>query len=252
MTSRVSLRLLRPFLVDASHGRRSHCSLGPWRPTWNSHNAPPLTQLVQPERGDPKTAQGWSDVSVANVAQLWVGERRNGAVERLVWHRDQIDRRPQINEFRGGQMRPRPRAAERPSVCSAWVSGQFPPAHRRFVPRTGLSSGRPLEGYSGHLTATTRKHDPVRSSHGHRSQCDARTPNSKLDRAPVPRSFHARGHVPRFLTETKTCMACTSKQNRNPHIPKPIDFRTHSLGQGGPAARPGCSGGSVDIGWTAV
>jgi hypothetical protein len=96
--------------------------------------------------------------------------------ERLVWHRDQVDRRPQFNEFRGGQMPPRPRAAKRPSVCSAWVSGQFPPAHRRFAPRTGLSSGRPLEGYSGHLTVTTRKHDPVRSSHGHRSQHDARTP----------------------------------------------------------------------------
>jgi hypothetical protein len=66
--------------------------------------------------------------------------------ERLVWHRDQVDRRPQFNEFRGGQMRPRPRAAKRPSVCSAWVSGQFPPAHRRFAPRTGLSSGRPLRG----------------------------------------------------------------------------------------------------------
>jgi hypothetical protein len=48
--------------------------------------------------------------------------------ERLVWHRDQVDRRPQFNEFRGGQMRPRPRAAKRPSVCSAWVSGQFSPS----------------------------------------------------------------------------------------------------------------------------
>jgi hypothetical protein len=48
--------------------------------------------------------------------------------ERLVWHRDQVDRRPQFNEFRGGQMRPRPRAAEKPSVCSAWVSGQFSPS----------------------------------------------------------------------------------------------------------------------------
>jgi hypothetical protein len=42
-------------------------------------------------------------VSVANVAQPRVGERRDGAVERLVWHRDQVDRRPQINEFRGGK-----------------------------------------------------------------------------------------------------------------------------------------------------
>jgi hypothetical protein len=140
----------------------------------------------QPQRGAPKTAQGWSDVSAANVAQPWVGERRNVAVERLVWHRDQVDRRPQFNEFLGGQMRPRPRAAKRPSVCSAWVSGQFHPAHRRFAPRTGLTSGRPLEGYSGHLTVTTRKHEPVRSSHVERSQCDARTPNSKLDRALVP------------------------------------------------------------------
>jgi hypothetical protein len=47
---------------------------------------------------------------------------------------------------RGGQMRARQPGAERRSVCSAWVSGQFHPAHRRFAPRTGLSSGRPLRG----------------------------------------------------------------------------------------------------------
>jgi hypothetical protein len=57
-----------------------------------------------------------------------------------------FDRRPQFNEFRGGQMRPRQPGAERRSVCSAWVYGQFSPAHRRFAPRTGLSSGRPLRG----------------------------------------------------------------------------------------------------------
>jgi hypothetical protein len=57
-----------------------------------------------------------------------------------------FDRRPQFKEFRGGQMRPRQPGAERRSVCSAWVYGQIHPAHRRFAPRTGLSSGRPLRG----------------------------------------------------------------------------------------------------------
>jgi hypothetical protein len=32
-----------------------------------------------------------------------------------------------------------------------------------------------VEGYGGHLTVTTRKHDPVRSNHGERNQCDAQT-----------------------------------------------------------------------------
>jgi hypothetical protein len=94
-----------------------------WIETSNRSGASPR----QPQRGDPKTAHGWSDVSAANVAQPWVGERRDGAVERLVRHRDQVDRRPQFNEFRGGQMRSRPRGAKTPSVCLAWVSGQSHP-----------------------------------------------------------------------------------------------------------------------------
>jgi hypothetical protein len=103
--------------------------------------------------------------------------------ERLVWHRDQVDRRPQFNEFRGGQMPPRPRAAKRPSVCSAWVSGQFPPAHRRFAPRTGLSSGRPLRGLqrSSHRNNTKTRPgavEPRPSEPARRSN-----PNSKLERA---------------------------------------------------------------------
>jgi hypothetical protein len=164
-----------PVAAASLRRRRPKTALGwcllPFGSRRGSRNAatPRQPRVERCERSERRATLGWlSDATYA--------------VERLVWHRDQVDRRPQFNEFRGGQMRPRPRAAERPSVCSAWVSGQFPPAHRRFAPRTGLSSGRPLEGYSGHLTVTTRKHDPVRSSHGHRSQCDARTPNSKLDR----------------------------------------------------------------------
>jgi hypothetical protein len=117
---------------------------------WGVSCVLPLAAAAATRR--PQDSPGWSDVSVANVAQPWGGERRDGAVERLVWHRDQVDRRPQINEFRGGQMRPRPRAAKRPSVCSAWVPGQFYPARSiPSAPRTGLSSGHPLRGLEAEL-----------------------------------------------------------------------------------------------------